>query len=128
MPGQLGVEKSWFFWSKKRGFLFSSLTVIGDVAVSLTADPPLRSLEYVGRHAQFRLFPIKYIKLIKVGCCLISCLQRTLKKAKKGEDSWLIDPTEKNNLEEEPVEKPFHMLLVVRFLCWKNMQEQNRPG
>lgn len=61
---------------------------------------------------------------------MISCLQRTLEKAKKGEEGghWLIDPTEKNNLEEEPVEKPFHMLLVVRFLCWKNMKEQNRPG
>lgn len=35
---------------------------------------------------------------------------------------------EKNNLEEEPAEKSFHMLFEVTFLCWENVKEQNRSG
>lgn len=75
---------------ERRGFLFSSVTLIDDVAASLTADPPLgEGMTGSG------YFLLQHRKLTKVGCHFISCLWGTLEKAKKGGEGgqWLIDPT-----------------------------------
>lgn len=71
---------------ERRGFLFSSVTLIDDVAASLTADPPLG--EGVTGSGYFLL---QRRKLTKVGCHFISCLWGTRKQRKVGkEDSgWL---------------------------------------